>query len=104
MLLAAVFVTLLGVRAWDSQRGAPLEPWHTYVPHELDAKALDAADWSRYLKVENTIFEALRIEVTQRLPEDDRVPINRYFEGSPIYPGRFKHDWNRSYILDQMFA
>ena len=34
-------------------------------------------------------------EVTQRLPEEDRVPVNRYFEGSPIYPGRFEQDWNR---------
>jgi len=100
MLLAAVFVTLLGIRAWDSQRGAPLQPWHTYVPHELDAQELDAADWSRYLKAEDAIFDALRTEVTQRLSAEDRVPVNRYFEGSPIYPGHFNRDWNRSYVLE----
>ena len=32
-LLAAVSVfTLLGVRAFDAQRGPELEPWHTYRP------------------------------------------------------------------------
>jgi alpha-beta hydrolase superfamily lysophospholipase len=28
------------------------------------------------------------------------VPINRYFEQSPIYPARFAQDWNRSYLLE----
>ena len=31
------FVALLGLRAYDSQRGPPLQLWHTYVPHELSA-------------------------------------------------------------------
>jgi alpha-beta hydrolase superfamily lysophospholipase len=53
-----------------------------------------------YLKAEEAVFDAVRTEVTQRLPEEDRVPVNRYFEGSPIYPGHFKQDWNRSYILE----
>ena len=25
---------------------------------------------------------------------------NRYYAGSPIYPGNFEQDWNRSYILE----
>ena len=28
------------------------------------------------------------------------MPYNRYFEGSPVYPGRFAQDWNRSYVLE----
>ncbi len=27
-------------------------------------------------------------EVTQKLDEEERVPVNRYFDGSPVYPGR----------------
>jgi alpha-beta hydrolase superfamily lysophospholipase len=100
VLLAAVFVTLVAVRAWDSQRGPPLEPWHTFAPHELHARELDAADWPRYLQAEDAIFEAVRAEVTQRLPGRDRIPVNRYFEESPIYPGHFSRDWNRSAILE----
>ncbi len=37
--------------------------------------------------------------VTQKLDKGERIPINRYFAGSPIYPPHFKQDWNRSYIL-----
>ena len=84
----------------DSQRGPPLEPWHTYAPRELRARELDATDWPRYVEAENRIFEALRDVVTRVLPERDRVPTNRYFEGSPVYPGHFEQDWNRSYIRE----
>jgi len=97
---ALVAVTLLAVRAWDSQRGAPLEPWHTYIPHELKAPDLERTDWAGYMKAEDAIFESVRREVTEKLPEHDRVPVNRYFAGSPIYPGKFDQDWNRSYVLE----
>jgi alpha-beta hydrolase superfamily lysophospholipase len=94
-----VLLTLFAVRIYDSQRGLPLEPWHTFVPQEMSVAKLDAADWTQYLAREAAIFEELRREVTQKLPEHDRVPFNRYFEGSPIYPGRFKQDFNRSFVL-----
>ncbi len=97
---ALVATTLLAVRAWDAQRRPPLEPWHTYVPREMGAEELDAADWERYLAAEAESFEAVRRNVTQRLGPEDRVPYNRYFEGSPVYPGRFPQDWNRSFLLE----
>ena len=93
-------MTFLGVRAYDSQRGAPLEPWHTFIPHELKADELDRADWAKYIEAEKAIFEELRTHITQRLDAEDRVPANRYFEGSPVYPGRFTQDWNRSFVLE----
>jgi alpha-beta hydrolase superfamily lysophospholipase len=98
--LMVIGVTLLAVRAYDSQRGDPLEPWHTYVPPELSARELDKTDWAGYLKAEAAIFDLLRTEVTQKLAVQFRVPATRYFDGSPIYPGRFEQDWNRSYILE----
>jgi alpha-beta hydrolase superfamily lysophospholipase len=91
---------LLAVRVYQTQRGAPLEPWHTYIPPELSARDLDKTDWAGYLKAEEEIFNLLRTEVTQKLDAEDRVPINRYFEGSPVYPGKFAQDWNRSYMLE----
>ncbi|MFZ0709740.1 MAG: alpha/beta hydrolase [Terrimicrobiaceae bacterium] len=100
VLLAVSAITLLGIRIYDSQRGRPLEPWHTYVPHELSVKELDHAGWTDYLKAEDAIFAGVRAEVTQKLDPEDRVPINRYFEGSPVYPGHFSQDWNRSYVLE----
>ena len=44
-MLAVVLLTVLVVRAYDSQRGPPLELWHTYVPHELTAAEIDKSDW-----------------------------------------------------------
>ena len=46
------------------------------------------------------MFDEVRAEVTQKLDPDERVPVNRYFEGSPIYPGRFADDWNRTHVLE----
>ena len=37
-LLAVGVVVLLLVRAYDSQRGLPLEIWHSFVPQELHKK------------------------------------------------------------------
>ncbi len=99
-IVGVVAVTVLSVRAWDAWRSDPLEPWHTYVPQELHAKDLAAADWKAYLAAEDKAFAEVRANVTQRLPEGERVPANRYFEGSPIYPPRLSTDWNRSYVLE----
>ena len=100
LLLGAVLITFLGLRIFDTQRGPPLAPWHSYVPQELSAQALDRTDWAGYLAHEEQIFEQLRQAVTQRLPPSHQVPFNRYFEDSPVYPGRFVKDFNRSYILE----
>jgi alpha-beta hydrolase superfamily lysophospholipase len=100
LIVLAVLVTFLGVRAWDSQRGPELEIWHTYVPEELDVETLDAADWDAYLAHEERIFLALARDVSQQLDPEDHVPFNRYFAASPVYPGNFDHDWNRSYSLE----
>ncbi|MCJ8144166.1 alpha/beta hydrolase [Ancylobacter sp. A5.8] len=94
-----MFVTFLGTRVWFAQSGAPLEPWHTYVPREMTIAELDKGDWATFLKEEDRIFADVTREVTQQLPEHDRVPSNRYFTGSVVYPPSFAHDWNRSYTL-----
>jgi hypothetical protein len=80
----------LAVRAYRSLGGPALQPWHTFVPVELRAQELDGADWARYMMQEETIFKSVRAEVSQKLEPDARVPINRYFEGSPVYPAGFK--------------
>ena len=100
MVLAVIVVTLLAVRAYDSQRGPPLELWHTYIPRELTTNEIGNADWAGYLAAENEIFDQVRAQVTEKLGPEARIPSNRYFDGSPIYPGRFSQDWNRSFVLE----
>jgi tetratricopeptide (TPR) repeat protein len=99
-LLGIALLTFFGVRVHDTHRGLPLEPWHTYVPHELRAEKLDAADWTQYLAAEATIFGDVQREVSQNLQPGDRVPANRYFDGSPVYPAHFAQDFNRSFVLE----
>ena len=93
-------VALVGVRAYDIQRGPALSVWHTYVPDDAKAHDLAALDWTGYLAREKKLFDSVRANVTDKLPPEERVPANRYFDGSPIYPGKFEDDWNRSYSKD----
>ena len=99
LLVAVIGMTLLIGRAVQSQWGPPLELWHTFVPDEPDADAIDRLDWDGYLAAEARTFAAVRTEVTERLEEKDRRPDDRYFADSPVYPGAFAPDWNRSYVL-----
>ena len=100
LLLGIVLITLLAVRTYDVQRGPELELWHTVVPHELSGDEIRKADWPGYVAAENKVFDEVRAEVTEKLPPEARTPSNRYFDGSAIYPGHFKQDWNRSYLLE----
>jgi alpha-beta hydrolase superfamily lysophospholipase len=99
-LLVVAAVALLVARAWDSQRGPPLDPWHTHVPHDWHAAEIDKADWAAYLRAEEAVFREVRTEVVDKLDDGARTAGNRYYAGSPIYPGNFAQDWNRSYILE----
>lgn len=100
LLLLVAAVVFFAARIYVTQRGPSLAIWHTYVPHEMKAAELDEADWNRYLAEEARIFEHLRTDVTQKVEPQGRVRFNRYFEGSPIYPGRFRQDFNRSFVLE----
>ncbi|MCC6197212.1 MAG: alpha/beta hydrolase [Burkholderiales bacterium] len=99
-LIIVVGVVMLAVRSYNSLSGPPLQPWHTFVPVELTEEQLDNADWARYLAQEDAIMESIRREVSQKLPPDERVPVNRYFEASPVYPPRLARNWNRSYVME----
>src|SRR5499427_9382552 len=98
--LVVVGLALLGFRSYRVLSGPALQPWHTFVPNELRADQIDTADWTRYLAQEDEIMASVRAEVSQKLSPDERVPINRYFEASPVYPAHFAHDWNRSYVME----
>jgi alpha-beta hydrolase superfamily lysophospholipase len=100
LLVVIAAATLFIGRIVQSQSGAPLELWHTSVPDEPKAAEIDQLDWNGYLAAEARVFATVRKEVTDRLKEQDRRPDDRYFAGSPVYPGNFARDWNRSYILE----
>ena len=100
LLVAIAAVTLLVGRIVQSERGPPLELWQTFVPDEPRAAEIDRMDWNGYLAAEARVFASVRKEVTDRLGEQNRRPDDRYFAESPVYPGQFARDWNRSYVLE----
>jgi alpha-beta hydrolase superfamily lysophospholipase len=100
IIILVFLVSLLAIRAWDSQQGDPLAPWQTFVPDELSPSQIDATDWAGYLAAEQKAFAQVKAEVTDKLDPAQRVVVNRYFDGAPMYPGHFAHDWNRSYVLE----
>ena len=65
--VAIALVAILGVRAWDSLSGPPLEPWHTFVPPELSADETARTDWKGYLAAEQAAFDEVRREVSGKL-------------------------------------
>ncbi|WP_093381145.1 carboxylesterase [Variovorax sp. OV329] len=99
LVVLIVAASAIALRTYDMQRGPPLQLWHKVVPHELTRGELRKADWPAWLAAEQAVFDEVRSEVGGRLPPEAQVPANRYFEGSPIYPGRLAQDWNRSYVL-----
>ena len=83
-LTTVVALTLFAVRAYDSQRGMQLDVWHTYVPHELSVKELEAADWSAYLGAEEKIFLSLNANVTGKLAPENRSPTIAILKAAPF--------------------
>ncbi|MBO9353767.1 alpha/beta fold hydrolase [Bordetella petrii] len=99
LVLAAMLLTLLGVRIYTIHQSPPLSAWHTYVPDELRADQLDQMSWAQYLAHEERLFAQVRQHVSAKLEPEEEVESNRYFEGARVNPEHFAHDWNRSYVL-----
>ena len=100
LVALGALAAVLAVRAWEAWHGPPLEPWHTFVPDELDADAIAGLDWTGYLAAEAAILAEVEAEVTAKLEPAARVATNRYYAGSPLYPGRRAENWNRSQVLE----
>ena len=87
---------IIGYRAW---REAPLELWHTYVPHEMTVTEIDKTTWQAYLKHEQTLFEEVEHNITARLPVSAASTTNRFYKDSVVYPPSLPTNWNRSYEM-----
>lgn len=100
LIAAAIGLVVLFTVAWVRAPTSPIEPWHSYVPAELSADEIDAADWRGYVAAEDRVRADVVSNVTAKLPDDPRLHFNRYAADSPVNPARFARDWNRSYILE----
>ena len=100
LILGVLLLAFLAMRVVQTGGNPLLEPWHVHVPQELDAEAIERADWVGYLAAEAALFDAVETEISGHLPPEDQVPINRYFKGSPVHPRSLGQDWNRSFVLE----
>jgi len=100
LIIIVIGLTLLVGRLLELRSFPDLELWHTYTPKEMSIAELDQANWRDFIQAETQVFEAVRTEVTDKLPAHAQTPFNRYYTKSSIYPASFKTDWNRSYVLE----
>ena len=101
LISAAIVVLLLFLFRIHTALSEPrLQLWHTYIPKELSTEELESATWGDYRAREEQVFAEVRTNVTEKLPLEAQTKMNRYYEGSLIYPPHFEHDWNRSFILE----
>ncbi|REE18375.1 alpha-beta hydrolase superfamily lysophospholipase [Paraburkholderia sp. BL27I4N3] len=100
LAVVLLLISALGSRAWYSLRGPGLAVWHTYVPREMTVREMDASNWNGYMAAESRVFDDVHTNVVEKLDAASRVPTNRYYEGSPVYPEHFAQNWNRSYVLE----
>jgi hypothetical protein len=70
LLLAVALLTFLGMRIYT-----------------IEISGLD-----NLVAAKQRLFAEVREEVARKLPPDERVSINRYFEGSKVSPPHFAQD------------
>ena len=98
-VIGAVFGILL-LRAFAARHQAPLKPWHEPLKVEARAKDLpESATLADYLRIEDAAFRELNEKVLPQTAPEDRTPANRYWVDSPVNPGRFSTNWNRTFEL-----
>jgi len=99
LILGVALLAFLALRVVQTGGSPLLEPWHIHVPDEPRAEAIERLNWADYTAAEAALFDEVEAAISGHLPARDQVPINRYYEGSPVHPRSFPVDWNRSFIL-----
>ncbi|MDO6407195.1 alpha/beta hydrolase [Pantoea phytobeneficialis] len=97
--IVIIAVIFLIARIYQSERGAPLQSWHTWSADEMNEKEIDHATFADYQAREAAIFAEMQRDITNTLDDAEKTPLNRYYAQSLVYPARFQPDWNRSFIL-----
>lgn len=90
-----------GYIAWNARRGPDLQPWHRAALRD-EFRAADAdrvRTLDDYRALEDRLFAALRREVYDQVPTQERRKLFRYSAGSRADPGGGPDDGNRTYEL-----
>ncbi|KKO19221.1 MAG: alpha/beta fold hydrolase [Candidatus Brocadia sp.] len=99
--LVAVIFTIILVRGFDARRMPDLKIWHTtrLTPEFKASDMKPGFTFEDYLKLEDQLFENVKVSVDQRIAKEDQHILNRYFAGSICHPDRQEKNWNRTFEL-----
>jgi len=78
-----------------------LAVWHDADLDEEFTADSEVASFADYLALEDRLFEQLQTLVYDEVPTGQEYSLNRYSRDSFADPGRWPHNWNRSYELAQ---
>ena len=93
--------TLLAVRAYGiPSAGRPCSSGTPTCRTRCRRRTSTRPTGPTFLKAEDAVFREVRARGRRQARGREPRASNRYFAGSPIYPGNFKQDWNRSYVLE----
>lgn len=98
-VLLTLIVMFLLIRGYQSEQGPALHRWHTWSADEMTADQIDHASFADYLAREDAIFREMKIEVSDKLSDEEKTSLNRFYAQSQVYPANFQTNWNRSFVL-----
>lgn len=101
VVCVVAFFTFILLKAFEARGHSELKVWHVErLESEFTEKDYsEAFTFDDYLAIEEDVFDEMDEKVTQKLQQNDKDLFNRYFTESLSSPGRFEHDYNRSYEL-----
>lgn len=95
-----VLITLVVVLVIHMNGRPDLRVWHTAdLDAEFDADS-PVSDFAGYQALEDRLFRQLDALVYDAVAPADRSEIDRYSRGSLADPGRWPHNWNRSFEFE----
>ena len=92
--------TVLVLLALYLQRQPELQVWHTASLSEEFTRDSAVNSFSQYLELEERLFAQLEREVYGRTEPAGPATVNRFRRGSLADPGRWPHNWNRSFFRE----
>ncbi len=93
-LVLGIILIQIELNGWPD-----LSVWHTTVLDEEFSIDSDVKTFAQYIELEERLFKQLDREVYDKIEDRERHAFNRYYRGSLADPGRWKNNWNRSFVL-----
>ena len=97
--MAGALLTLVVVFVLYLDSRSDLQVWHTLQLEDEFTSRKKITTLEEYLALEERLFRQLDERIYDEIPEKNRNSIARYSRGSLVDPGRWQHNWNRTFEL-----